>query len=84
MIRHEGTGRMIRRGGLRYPGGWLPEVGTIVGPHDGEYLTVVAHEDGRALLGPSTGADFVALRERDDPRSPAEISLMQLRPGGQS
>lgn len=78
MIRHESTGRMIRPGGLRYPGGWLPEIGTILGPHDGEYLTVVAHEDGRALLGPSTGADFVALRELAVARSPAELDLLRL------
>lgn len=80
MIRHEATGRMVRRGGLRYPGGWLPEVGTVLGPHDGEYLTVVAHEDGRALLSPATGHDFTALRDREDPRSPAEAALIALRP----
>jgi hypothetical protein len=80
VIRHAPTGRMIRPGGLRYPGGWLPEVGTIVGPHDGEFLTVVAHEAGRALLSPSTSDDFTALRDRDDARSPAELDLMTLKP----
>jgi hypothetical protein len=81
MIRHEATGRMVRRGGLRYPGGWLPEIGTILGPHDGEYLTVVAHEDGRALLSPATGPDFVALRERTEARSMAEVGLLALGAG---
>lgn len=79
MIRHEPTGRMVRPGGLRYPHG-LPEIGTIVGPHDGEYLTVVAHEEGKALLSPSTGQDMVALAHKDAvPRSPAEARLMTLR-----
>lgn len=78
MIRHEPTGRMVRRGGLRYPGGDLPEIGTVLGPHDGEYLTVVAHESGRALLSPANGADFVALRELAEPRSIAEIGLLGL------
>lgn len=78
MIRHEASGRMVRRGGLRYPGGELPAVGTVLGPHDGEYLTVVAHEDGRALLSPATGRDFVALRELAEPRSVAEAGLLGL------
>ncbi len=78
MIRHEPTGRMVRPGALRYPGGWLPEIGTVLGPLDGEYLTVVAHEDGRALLSPAVGADFVALRERTEARSMAEVSMLAL------
>jgi hypothetical protein len=78
VIRHEATGRMIRPGGLRYPDGWLPEIGTILGPHEGEYLTVVAHENGRALLGPSIRADFTALRQLGVARSPAELDLVRL------
>jgi hypothetical protein len=76
MIRHEASGRMVLRGGLRYPGGSLPEIGTVLGPHNGEYVTVVAHEHGRALLSPATGHDFAALQGRPGPRSRAEAGLL--------
>ncbi len=76
MIRHDATGRMVLPGSVRYPGGWLPPLGTIVGPHHGEYLTVVAHEHGRALLSPATNGDLAALAHRDEPHSPTEGELL--------
>lgn len=78
MIHHEPSGRMVLPGGLRFAGGWLPEIGTVVGPHNGEYLTIVAHENGRALLSPARTSDFVALRERGEAHSMAEVTLLTL------
>lgn len=75
----EASGRPVCRGGLRYPGGWLPELGTVLGPHNGEYVVVVAHEDGRAVLAPAKTGDFRAVRDRDEPRSPAEARLIGLK-----
>jgi hypothetical protein len=71
-VEYNGRDRYTLRGALTYPSG-PPPIGTILGKTDiGEYVTVVAHQDGKALCAVTISDDGVAARQR--PTGPASVT----------
>ena len=78
-VDYQGQDRYTLPGSLKYPGG-PPPLGTILGPNGyGEYVTVVAHRDDRALVAVATTTDMAGLGQRGDPCSVAERTLLARR-----
>lgn len=74
-VEYAGRDRYTLPGSLRYPGG-PPPLGTILGPNGlGEYVTVVAHDNGRALVAVATAPDMAAAAGCGEPRSMVEQKL---------
>jgi hypothetical protein len=79
-VEYNGTDRFTLPGSLAYPGGYLPPLGTILGPNGyNEHVTVVAHRDGRAVVSLTTRPDIDAAREHGDPRSVVEQKMLAQR-----
>lgn len=79
-VEYGGVDRFTLPGSLAYPGGYLPPLGTILGPNGyGEHVTVVAHRDGRALVAVTTQSDVAAVRERGEPCSVVERQMLAGR-----
>lgn len=78
-VDYRGTTRFTLPGSLAYPGG-PPPLGTILGPNGyNEYVTVVAHHDGRALVAVATQPDMEAALRNDNARSMAEHAMFAAR-----
>lgn len=80
-VEYDGADRYTLRGALTYPDGFLPELGTILGPGGyGEYVCVVAHQDGKALVAVATATDMAAgARPGGSPRSLVEQKMYAPR-----
>lgn len=59
--------------------GVFPPVGTIVGPDwSGMKLTVDSVDERGVVLRPMTGADLIALGERNEPHSVTEFNMLRV------
>jgi hypothetical protein len=81
-VDYNGQTRYTLPGALRYADG-PPELGTILGQNAlDEFVTVVAHQDGRALVSVTTQPDIDAARAHPDvPRSVAEKTMLVMFAG---